>query len=207
MKFIYNSPLAFFLAVLILFPTSCTTIPHRENIEPQQAEQPPENLVGTQARWVINARISVSDGNDHGSGQMQWRQEGDKYEFNFRAPVTGKTWRLHGDANNAVLEGVKSMPMVGSNAEQLLQENLGWRVPMKELVFWVRGLQAPGSRADLTYNDQHLPKVLQQAGWKVEYKQYFTDKNPPLPRKVFASKKNYQVRLVIEQWNFSSTDG
>ena len=45
-----------------------------------------------------------------------------------------------------------------------------------------------------------LPSLLQQDGWSVEFRDWYADSKPPLPRKIFASKPPYTVRLLIEQW-------
>lgn len=206
MKIFRKFPLSFFLTVVALLLSSCTVVRQREDPALLQTQEQREAILLDKKQWVITARIAVSDGKDSGSGQMEWHQDDESYEFHFRAPVTGKTWRLYGDANSAVLEGAGNTPFRGGNAEQLLQEKLGWHVPMAQLAAWVRALRAPGSRAELSYNEQNLPAVLKQAGWKVEYKDYFTDRTPALPRKVFASKKNYRVKMVIQEWKLSSTN-
>jgi len=68
----------------------------------------------------------------------------------------------------------------------------------------LRALQdkaAPQNKAQISYNDHALPAILQQSGWTVEYKEYFETLTPPLPRKVFAAKPPYRVRMVIERWS------
>ncbi len=44
--------------------------------------------------------------------------------------------------------------------------------------------------------------MIEQSGWKVEYRDWFGDHTPALPRKVFASRGNARVRVVLSSWNF-----
>jgi len=62
-------------------------------------------------------------------------------------------------------------------------------------------MRASGS-AHLEYDAQNLPALIEQSGWKVEYREWLSDRDPPLPRKLFASRGNARVRVAIESWSF-----
>jgi outer membrane lipoprotein LolB len=186
---------------MILF-AACAPVRTRETPAAAAAQGAREMELAQRTRWSLLARIAVSNGQDGGSGELNWTQDGANYTFTVHAPVTGKTWKLSGDERSATLEGVDPNPDMGRDAERLLRERLGWDVPLKDLDAWVRGMRAASSKAEVQYDDRNLPAVLQQAGWKVEYRDWFADRSPPLPRKVFASRGNARVRVVIESWNF-----
>lgn len=158
-----------------------------------------EHALALHAGWTLRGRIGVSDGRDGGSGSLEWTQDGDSFRFTVHAPVTGKTWTLSGDADHAVLRGLREEAVEGADAATLLERELGWRVPVAELVDWVRGMRAPGN-ADIQFRANGLPAAIEQAGWKVEFPEYDESREPPLPRKVFASRGNYKVRLAIREW-------
>ena len=44
--------------------------------------------------------------------------------------------------------------------------------------------------------------MLAEDGWKIEYRDWFDDRDPPMPRKVFASRGDARVKLAIERWSF-----
>jgi outer membrane lipoprotein LolB len=164
------------------------------------AQSAREAKLASRGGWLIEARLGVSDGHGGGSGDLTWRQQGDAYDFVLRAPVTGKSFHLHGDASGAVLEGLDQGTLRGIDAESLLQEALGWQVPMAELRDWVRGMRASNAPAELAFGADGLPSLLTQDGWKVEYRDWFAAMDPPLPRKVFAERGDYRVRVVIRTW-------
>lgn len=190
----------FVLALAVLTLAACAPVRVRETPQALAAQQAREARLAPLTHWNLTAHIGVSGNGDGGSGELTWTQDGDAYTFVVRAPVTGKTWKLSGDAAHAVLEGVDPLPDVGDDAQPLLHDRLGWDVPLADLRAWVRGLRAPGAQAQVQYNESDLPAVIEQDGWKVEYRDWFTDRNPPLPRKVFASRDNARVRVAIESW-------
>jgi hypothetical protein len=61
-------------------------------------------------------------------------------------------------------------------------------------------VRAAGSAARLSFGANGLPSLLQQDGWSVEYRDWYADRSPPLPRKVFAERAPYRVRVSIESW-------
>lgn len=151
--------------------------------------------------WTLEGRIGVSNGKRADNGSVTWVQNGDRYEFTLRAPIIGKSCRLTGGPDGAVLEGLEGGPLRGPSAEALMRRALGWNVPIEELRAWVLGLRAKGNAAALSFGDNQLPSQLQQDGWTVSYPAWDTTHQPPLPTKVFAENPPYKVRLAIESWN------
>lgn len=182
---------------------ACAPVRVKESAETNSAQSAREAKLASMKSWTLTARIGVSDGNDGGSGELVWKQNGDNYDFTVHAPVTGKTWKLSGDESHATLEGVDPQPDTGRSPDRLLKDRLGWDVPLAQLSDWVRGLRAKGSAPNTTYDAQNLPAVIEQDGWKVEYRDWFTDRNPPLPKKVFATRGNSRVRVSIEDWSIN----
>ena len=158
-----------------------------------------EKALAAQSGWQLQGRLGVSDGRDSGSGSLQWRQDGDAFRFSVHAPVTGKTWVLSGDAQHAVLEGLREQPVAADDASRLLERELGWHVPVVELTHWVRAARASGE-ARIEFRADGLPAAIEQDGWKIEYPDYDSAHQPPLPRKIFASRGSYRVRLAVSEW-------
>ena len=191
-------------AILLILAAlaACAPVRVRETAGTSASQDAREAALAPRTHWQIEAHISVSDGRDGGSGDLIWRQDGETYSFTVRAPVTGRTWKLSGDSHQAQLEGVLPEPVRGADPQRLLREQLGWDVPLAALESWVRGLRAPGPRTDVQYDEQSLPAVLVQDGWKIEYRGWFADSQPPMPRKLFASRGNARVRMAIDSWSF-----
>lgn len=154
----------------------------------------------------VAGRLAVSDGKDGGSAGFLWTQRGDTYEFELRQPVSQRTWRLVGDDRGAVLEGGEDGPRHGASAEALLSEVLGWRIPVRALSFWVRGLSHPWVRGVPFHSlatrserdDRNRLILLDQDGWQVEYLAWLDDGQ--WPTKMAARMDRYVIRLRIQDW-------
>lgn len=165
-------------------------------------QQRRETALANADHWVLQGRLGVSDGKQGGSGSFSWTQDGGHYEFELRAPITGKSFRLSGSPDGAELEGIDGGPLRGPDAESLMRKALGWEVPMRDLHAWVLGLRADSGPAELRFGTDRLPSLLLQDGWTVDYRAWDATHTPPLPTKVYAKKPPYTVRLSIESWQF-----
>lgn len=163
-------------------------------------QQTREQQLADANHWTLQGRLFVSNGRDSGTGNLTWTQNGDRYEFTLRAPITGRSFRLVGGPDGAVLDGVDGGPQNGSDAESLMRRVLNWDVPLSELRAWVLGMRAEGAESELSFGDNQLPSTLQQDGWAVSYPAWDNTRQPPLPTKVFAEKPPFKVKLAIDSW-------
>ncbi|GAB3027365.1 MULTISPECIES: lipoprotein insertase outer membrane protein LolB [Oleiagrimonas] len=190
------------LGAAILALAACAPVRIKGDHAMLGAQQAREAKLSARNHWTIQARLAVTDGKHGGSGSLTWTQNGDRYDFTLRAPVTGRSFRLRGGPDGAELDGLDQGTLYGVDAEHLLARALGWRVPLQQLRYWVKGLRAPGGKAKLRFGENHLPSLLQQNGWNVEYRDWFAGSDPSVPRKVFASMGNYRVRVSIQRWSW-----
>ncbi|MDQ2971941.1 MAG: lipoprotein insertase outer membrane protein LolB [Pseudomonadota bacterium] len=197
-RFVFPRLLA--AALLLTALAACAPVRTRGTAAQLEAQAAREREIGAQTRWSLDAHFAVSNGHDGGSGSLSWQQDGDNYLFVLRAPVTGKTVRLQGGPGGAVLSGLRELPIRGDDAESLLATEFGWHMPVAQLAYWVRGLHAPGGAARLSFGANNLPSLLSQDGWSIEFRDWYAGRKPPLPRKVYASKPPYSVRVLIESW-------
>ena len=157
-----------------------------------------ELALAEQRQWSFTGRVAVANGGEGGSGRIEWRQDGEDYDIRLSAPVTRQGWRLVRAQGVVRLEGIEGGPREGNDAEALLREATGWRLPVSAMAAWVRGLRGPGD-ATVEGDASGLPATLLQDGWRVDYQDWSAG-NPPLPRKLHASQGQASVRLAIEQW-------
>lgn len=188
------------LALVLL--AACAPVQVRGDQQMQTAQAAREKLLAGHDHWTLHAHLGVSDGHHGGSGTLIWVQNGPNFTFTVRAPLTGRSFRLLGGPHGAVLEGLDQGTLRAADARTLLAQALGWQVPVRQLHDWVRGLGATGtdSAAVLRYGSNGLPSLLKQDGWTVQYRDWFTDISPALPRRVFAAHGDYHVRLSIQSW-------
>lgn len=155
--------------------------------------------------WSLEGRVAISNARQGGSGRLDWTQRGERYDLTLSAPVTRQGWRLSGDASSARLDGVEGGPREGADVEALLFGATGWEIPVRAMVDWVRGVAAAEDvhgPARMEHGAGNLPARLEQAGWAIEYRDWFEagPGQPALPRRIEASRDQARVRLVVDGW-------
>lgn len=189
------------LAIAVLLLAACgrqATRPADTAALSAQAER--EAQLAGRDHWSLTGRVAVSSKGDGGSGRLTWTQDGDRLAFEVRAPVTRQTWRLQAEPGSARLDGLEGGVREDNDAEALLQREVGWVLPLDDLAAWVRGTRGEGD-AHIEFDAQGLPATIEQNGWKIEYRSWNLQEQPPLPSRVFATRGDDRVRLVIERWS------
>lgn len=171
-------------------------------IEAEAAQSRRETALRAQAQWSLSGRIALSNGRNGGSGRIDWRQDGDRYEIALSAPVTRQSWRLSGDAAGARLEGVEGGPRSGPDAAALLREATGWDIPVAALKDWVRGLRAQDvAQVQVTYANDGRPLRIEQGGWRIDYRWPEAGAaGPALPTRLDAMRDKAKVKLIVDAW-------
>jgi outer membrane lipoprotein LolB len=150
--------------------------------------------------WEFHGKVALSQGREGGTLNLRWRQQGEDFRIDLSAPITRQGWRLTSEAGRFRLEGLEGGAREGEDAEALLLEATGWRIPVSAMSHWVRGARGGDADADFTADPEGRIATLRQDGWDIEYREWFAA-TPPLPRKVFARKAEASVRLAIEAWD------
>lgn len=172
----------------------------------ETAQTAREATLSQHVRWTLSAHIGVTTARDSGSGDLEWHEDAGSYAFTVHAPITGKTWKLRGDASGAVLEGVEAKPVSGPDVQRLLLDHVGWDVPLASLRAWTFGLRAADAAARVEYDERDLPAAIEQDGWRVEYRDWFAagtvgGTDLPLPRRIFATRGATKIKLAVYDWS------
>lgn len=188
------------IALLVLGLASCAQAPVSMVSGAGAIGQPMrEAYLDSHRDWTFSGRLAISNEGKAGNARIEWVQRGDDFNIQLSAPVTRQSWRLVREGGQARLEGLDGGIRQGPDAEALLLEATGWRIPVQALADWVRGARADATRASLEFGARGLPSVLEEAGWTVEYRAWGQG-DPALPVRLFARRGEASVRLAIEHW-------
>jgi len=194
---------------ILMFLAACSSMP-ASNVESASREILYESRLHELSelkQWKIEGRLAVNDGKDGGSGNFKWSSKGESNSMNFHGALGRGAWRLEADKDGAVLELADGETYQAPSVSELLEQNLGWKVPVDALAWWVRGLAAPGTSASRELNKNGQLVGLDQLGWMIKYGRYRDNDGVFMPIKMTASKDSQTLKLVVRGWNLAPGKG
>ena len=188
---------------LIALLAGCAGLGPRESVEgrgdPAQWRTHKQQL-SSLGGWHISGKVGIRAPKDSGSGTLFWLQRQDYYDIRLSGPLGRGAARLTGRPGQVSLEVANQGRYEAPNPETLLEEQLGWKLPVSHLVWWVRGLPAPASKSRLSLDANSRLATLEQDGWQVEYLAYTQQGAFWLPERIKLHGPDLDVMLVIKDW-------
>lgn len=184
--------------------SACSNLP---TIEPddarrQQLYNERQDSLITEESWSLKARLALNNGEDGGSGTLNWVQGRDELQLDFHGALGRGAWTLESSQGQAVLTQADGQVVTAMTVNELVRDQLGHEVPVDALAWWVRGLAAPGDREGLTLNEYGAPQRLQQAGWRIEFERYREFEGRLMPLKITARQDEWVIKLAIRAWKW-----
>jgi outer membrane lipoprotein LolB len=154
------------------------------------------------APFAMNGRISIDHQGERHSAGLHWAHQVQSDEILLLTPLGQTAARVYRDDSNATLdEGGKHHQDV--DAESLMQQVLGWHLPLVGLHQWVLGLPAAETPAQIERDGNGQITVLHQDGWEVRYLRYAGSKPDSLPTRLQLSHEDMQLQLLIDEWEWN----
>ncbi len=154
-------------------------------------------------QWHIRGKIGIRTATESLSAMLNWQQLSGAYTIRLSGALGSGSLQIIGNDNRVTVRQAGQADQYASDAEQLLQQLLGWSVPIEHIYYWIRGLPAEVPIDRQTSADGHL-SVLEQDGWRVEYLRYQQFANVALPSKLQLQHEDLKVTLIIKDWQFSN---
>jgi outer membrane lipoprotein LolB len=150
--------------------------------------------------WQAHGSISIQHEDKTDLASMQWQQHQNHYQFTLFGPLGFGHVEIKGEPGLITLTQSNKPPVSATTPELLMQNQLGWQIPISYLYYWARGLPAPGIPAQKTFDAYHHLTKLKQANWEIEYSQYMTVNQVDLPRKMQLLNEKLKVKWVVKKW-------
>lgn len=195
------------LACFSVTLSACTSVPRAPDsaVELQAAYDERVRGIATWVQWGFRGRLSMNDGEDGGSGRLHWQTEGKSSQLDFRGTLGKGAWRLSLAPGSAELTRSDGSQLTGDSVQALLRSEWGWEVPVEDLVYWVRGLRAPGPVEGIDFDDAGRITRLSQSGWDIEFERYRDVSGRQLPGKIKAVSGQLTIKLVPARWTVPLT--
>lgn len=154
-------------------------------------------------RWRLAGKVGLRTSDDATSANLDWVQAGYDYRMLISGPFgTGRSV-LEGTADGVVLT-TSDGRFEADTPEELMEQQLGWALPISALHYWVRGLPAPILPHRTQTDDLGFPTELRQAGWTISYRDWTWAPDVGgglwLPRRLVMTIDDLRATLVVNQW-------
>ncbi|MGF6726157.1 outer membrane lipoprotein LolB [Paraburkholderia sp. GAS41] len=135
-------------------------------------------------------------------GNFDWQEAGDTVTLQLRNPLGQTLAIITSSPASASLELPNRQPLTADNVSTLMQNALGFALPVEGLRYWLQPSAAPSSRAKTEpdpQNPSHLKEIVQD-GWTITYLAYADAPATGLKRVNLAREQPpLDIKLVLDQ--------
>jgi len=164
-----------------------------------------QRLLVNDVNWNLKSKVALRFREENVSFGLIWAQKSvQQYVMQITNPITGGlVAKLSRDKSGVSLLADDGKTYRDSDEERLLQRQAGIGLPLKGMQYWVRGLASPQYKTEnITLDAYGRPQFIQQAGWKINYSRYLSNKFTAMPGRVVITrtKDNVYLKMIAKQW-------
>ncbi|WP_205341553.1 lipoprotein insertase outer membrane protein LolB [Denitrificimonas caeni] len=192
-----------FLLSLLFVLNGCSQFATKEHLSGNgkaDSWQTHKQQVAPLDAWQISGKLGIRSERESGSAVLFWLQRQDYFDIRLSGPLGQGSTRLTGRQGAVTLDIANRGTYQAQSAEDLMQQQLGWSLPVKNLLWWVRGLPSPHSKSRVQLDNNSLLAQLEQDQWQIEYLSYRTENGIRLPERIKLSGAGLNITLVVKEW-------
>lgn len=167
---------------------------------PAQTLQQRIQALSAMRNWSLSGAISIRHGQSATIANYQWQQQGSSYSIHLAGALNAGSTTVTGRRGYVQVVRANGERWQGTDPNKLIAQRLGWRLPVDELFYWVRGLPAPGAKRGQKVDAKGHLIALTQQGWQIQWQRYRTVGGLDLPRWIVLRDGTWQVKILIRQW-------
>ena len=192
---------------LLFLLSSCTALSPAPTFEDSDYQQ----KLRTLDTWSLRGRLNIRSGNNSNTININWQQDNVAFEINLSGTLGLGAVRLSGNQQRVLVEKAGEDPVVAGSLSALGSEILGYAFPANELLYWIRGLPAPGRNAEVNYNEAGLVATISQpdtAGrrWELQYDRFEDIAGHILPGRIRLEQAPYRLTFLVSDWELDAGD-
>jgi outer membrane lipoprotein LolB len=188
---------------LTLTISGCSTIKPNTSPAPILPKAERETRLGSISSWRLNGKIAVQTNSNSGSASVDWFQRAGSYSIALQGPLGAGAMKLSGGPNGVTMIASDGKTFHAHSAEELLAKGWGFKLPVSNMNYWIRGLPAPGSNANTHYDERGRLQTLAQQGYRIDYLSYTNMGKIDLPEKLSITSPSLRVKIIVYQWNLA----
>jgi outer membrane lipoprotein LolB len=196
-KHVYRNTYPFALLSLLLLSGCASLSTSYSNVDTYLPDN--EQRLQALTQWSIRGKVGIQSPQTNGSATLDWQQHEQNYQIHLFGPMGMGSIYLVGKPQEVNLRDSKGRALSATTPEALLNQ-IGWQLPVSNLLYWVRGLPIPAQPTTKTLSQKGVLKQLNQQGWQINYLSYQVVDGIWLPDKISLQKSPIKVKIVIQGW-------
>lgn len=149
--------------------------------------------------WKLAGKAGLRSPEENTSANLDWNQYPHYFRLLVSGPFGGGRTVLEGREGRFSLTNSEGR-FEAESPEALMEEQLGWSLPVSAMPFWVRGLPDEERSYQLETDELGFPSHLTQDGWTIDYRDWERVDDLWLPRRLVMEYDEVRITLVINQW-------
>ncbi|UZE96958.1 lipoprotein insertase outer membrane protein LolB [Alkalimarinus alittae] len=157
--------------------------------------------------WAFSGKIGVRVPERIDSAVInRWQQDDNQFTIDLSSAIFGLgATRIEGNPDFITMTESGEEPITSYNPRGLIQQHIGWPLPIAQLRYWVKGIPAPErTQTDqvtaLKFDDKGQLSQLNQNGWQINLSKYALFGQVNLPRKVVLRQHQAKITVIINEW-------
>lgn len=198
-------PCAALLAAGALVLSACASLQGRapEGAPDEAAWTVRQTELAALTDWELSGRVAIVDGEDGGSGSLDWKQQGSALTFDFRGPLGAGALHIEGDGGTLRVRTSRGDDFVTDDPEWNFAERLRMPLPVLSMRYWMLGMPDPEAPFEKQVDGRGEITHLEQRGWQVDYLEYTNVQGHSLPSRVALQRGAVRIKLVMDSWTLS----
>ncbi len=183
--------------------SACSTV-HAPSTSLKQASDARHYQQDVQLSGRIHVLYQKNDREQSLPGGFEWKQSKDATHITLLSQFGQILAAIDQTPDGATLQQANEPLRTASDLDGLLNQTLGWSLPVAELRNWLQGYQrqANGEMTALPSTDN---LTLEMNGWKIRYVSWQEDGGQVHPKRLDLTRYTAQagevsMRIVIDQW-------
>ncbi|UTD54163.1 lipoprotein insertase outer membrane protein LolB [Halomonas sp. MS1] len=155
--------------------------------------------------WTLVGKAGLRTPQENTSANLDWNQHPHYFRMLISGPFGGGRSVLEGREGRFSLT-TSDGRFEAETPEALMEEQLGWSLPVRAMPDWVRGLPGEHASYQLESDELGFPNHLQQDGWEIDYRDWEQVEGMWLPRRLVMNYGDLRITLVVNQWQSTNSD-
>lgn len=152
--------------------------------------------------WTLVGKAGLRTPQENVSANLDWNQTPHYFRMLISGPFGGGRNVLEGREGRFSLSNSDGR-FEAETPEALMEEQLGWSLPVSAMPDWVRGLPGEHDSYQLETDELGFPSHLAQDGWEIDYRDWEQFEGMWLPRRLIMNYDDVRITLVVNQWQAS----